>query len=87
MKKKVVYDISELKSFCSEEHLIASQFYMTQLEDTPIYLRSLVTLKPIVLYHENIEKVEVKMKDLVIVERNVSEGVFGVKNKGNFECC
>ena len=77
MSKKVVYDISELNSYCSEEHLIASQFFMAQLDDTPAYLRSLASLKPIVLYHENIDsstvKIQEKMQELVIVEKNVDD--------------
>lgn len=40
LSKKQIYDLSELNSFCSEECLISSNLFHSQLDETPVYLRT-----------------------------------------------
>jgi len=40
LSRKRVYEVSELKCYCSEKCLIASRMYLSQLDETPVYMRT-----------------------------------------------
>ncbi|CAG8593464.1 1708_t:CDS:2 [Paraglomus occultum] len=47
LRAREVYDISELKHFCSRTCYVASKFFLSQLSPEPIYLRNLNKWNPV----------------------------------------
>ncbi|RIB18001.1 Rtr1/RPAP2 family-domain-containing protein [Gigaspora rosea] len=45
--ERKIYDISELKNYCSTICFASSKFFFTQLSDEPLYLRDLQNWKPV----------------------------------------
>lgn len=73
---------SKCRSFCSEECLIASKFYASQLSETPVHLRTPGQIKPAILHPSsttNQSKEESKENSIIKAESQMNEQMSELK--------
>ncbi|KAF0519118.1 DUF408-domain-containing protein [Gigaspora margarita] len=74
--ERKIYDISELKDYCSTICFASSKFFFTQLSDEPLYLRDLQNWKPV-----DVIPLGIDLRDLVKQDHSAENNIHSDLNQ------